>query len=170
LDAAKDFLDTWYSVPSAGYADYAGWERGQQPQTYCGSAITVDINSDKIWISLMRLGALTGCHQMNDRSFSWKGCQFPLCARCTGLLLGQLAGFLLFVFFIKFNIIFLLCLAVVSVIPLGIDGIGQLKKLWLSTNTRRLCTGILCGYFVTVFNMNLIMAAVKMIQIKLAGA
>ena len=29
-----------------------------------------------------------GCHQMATRSFFFKGFQFPLCARCTGILVG----------------------------------------------------------------------------------
>ena len=118
----------------------------------------------------MQLGAKTGCHQMRERSFFCKGCQFPLCARCTGLLLGQTAALFLFVFFAQFDLRFLLCLAVVSLLIMGIDGIGQLKKLWLSTNSRRLLTGMLCGYFVTVFNINFIIVIVKFIRIKYVGA
>jgi uncharacterized membrane protein len=110
----------------------------------------------EVWISLMRIGSKTGCHQMNDRSFSFKGYQFPVCARCTGLLLGQITGFLLSLFFIKCDIRLLFCLAVFSTLLLGADGVGQLKKLWLSTNPRRFITGILCGYFVTIFNIKLI--------------
>ena len=105
---------------------------------------------------LMRMGSKTGCHQLNDRSFSFKGYQFPLCARCTGLLLGQITGLLLSVIFIKCDIRPLFCLAVFSTLLLGADGIGQLKKIWLSTNSRRLFTGILCGNFVTMFNIKLI--------------
>jgi uncharacterized membrane protein len=124
----------------------------------------VVIDSDKktrIWISLMRLGSKTGCHQMNDRSFSFKGWQFPVCARCTGLLLGQIAGFILSLFFIKCDIRLLFCLAVFSTLLLGADGAGQLKKLWMSTNSRRLLTGILCGNFVTVFNIKLIVTLIR---------
>jgi len=93
---------------------------------------------------------------MRDRSFSFKGCQFPICARCTGLLLGQITGLLLSLFFIKCDIRLLFCLAVFFTLLLGADGVGQLKKLWLSTNPRRFITGILCGYFVTVFNIKLV--------------
>jgi uncharacterized membrane protein len=108
----------------------------------------------------MRLGSKTGCHQMNDRSFSWKGYQFPVCARCTGLLFGQIAGFLLSLFFIKCDIKLLFCFAVFSTLLLGADGVGQLKKLWISTNPRRFLTGILCGSFVTIFNIKLIVTLV----------
>ena len=42
----------------------------------------------KLWIKLMEIGAMTGCHQMPERSFFFKGYQFPVCERCTGLLIG----------------------------------------------------------------------------------
>jgi len=132
----------------------------------CGSVITVDVNSGKkykLWISLMLLGSMTGCHQMNERSFFYKGYQFPLCARCTGLLLGQLAGLLLVVFFLKRDIKLLFCLAAISTLLMGIDGIGQLKNFWQSTNLRRVLTGVLCGCFVTMFNITLILALVDFI-------
>jgi uncharacterized membrane protein len=114
----------------------------------------------------MRLGSKTGCHQMNDRSFSFKGYQFPVCARCTGLLFGQIIGFLLSLFFIKCEIRLLLCLAVFSTLLLGVDGLGQLKKLWTSTNPRRFITGILCGNFVTIFNIKLIVTLITGIGVK----
>ena len=104
----------------------------------------------------MRLGAKTGCHQMNERSFSCKSYQFPLCARCTGLLVGQIAALCLFMLFRQCDITVLLFPALVSVIALGIDGVGQLKELWLSTNLRRLLTGLFCGFFVTIFIANFI--------------
>jgi len=104
----------------------------------------------------MKLGAKTGCHQMSGRSFSFRGYQFPVCARCTGLLLGQIAGIPLSLFFIKCDIRLLFCIAVFSTLPLGVDGLGQLKKLWTSTNPRRLFTGLFCGLFVTVFIIRLI--------------
>ena len=37
---------------------------------------------------LMAVGHRAGCHQRADRSFYWKGRKFPLCARCTGVLVG----------------------------------------------------------------------------------
>ena len=117
----------------------------------------------------MRLGSMTGCHQMHERSFSFNGYQFPLCARCTGLLFGQITGLFLFVFYIKTDIRILLCLAVISTLMLGIDGLGQLKKLWLSTNTRRLLTGLLCGFFVTVFGIKLIIVLTGIVKTKILG-
>lgn len=39
---------------------------------------------------LMAVGHRAGCHQRADRSFYWKGRKFPLCARCTGVLVGYI--------------------------------------------------------------------------------
>ena len=43
----------------------------------------------KAWL-YQWLPIVFGCHCRADRSFFWRGRQFPLCARCT----GELAGFL----------------------------------------------------------------------------
>jgi len=104
----------------------------------------------------MRLGAMTGCHQLYERSLFFGKYQFPVCARCTGILLGQTAGIALLLLFIKLDIVWLLLSAAVSVVLLGIDGFFQLKGIWISTNFRRLTTGILCGFFVTGFFIRII--------------
>ena len=44
----------------------------------------------KIWAWFMRLGNRCGCHQREDRSFKIGEFQFPVCSRCTGILLGQI--------------------------------------------------------------------------------
>ena len=38
------------------------------------------------------LQILFGCHARPDRSFFFRGRQFPICARCTGELVGMLIG------------------------------------------------------------------------------
>jgi len=48
---------------------------------------------DKLWIAAMEwCGRYCGCHQMPERSFSVKGYQFPLCARCTPIMSRITAG------------------------------------------------------------------------------
>ena len=124
-----------------------------------GYAETVDTNSTagiKVWVFLMRLGATTGCHQLYERSLFFRKYQFPVCARCTGLFLGQMAGIASLLLFIKLDIVLLLLFAAVSAVLLGVDGFLQLKGIWVSTNFRRLTTGILCGFFVTGFFIRII--------------
>lgn len=89
----------------------------------------------------MRIGQTAGCHQLQDRSFSCQNYQFPLCARCTGVLIGQLI-MLIQLFIVRPNL--LICL-VGSGLML-IDWLLQYVKLLTSNNVRRLVTGILGGY------------------------
>ena len=109
----------------------------------------------------MKAGAATGCHQMYERSFHVKGFQFPLCVRCTGLVIGQFLGLVLFFTYIKFDFLILLSAALISILILGIDwsrpatrpgsaarGLGQLRSYLTSNNFRRLITGLTCGFFV----------------------
>lgn len=94
----------------------------------------------KIHGTLMEIGALFGCHQLPERSFFIKGYQFPLCARCTGLLLGYFIGTLIWVLK-KINIP--MCIIMCGV--MYIDWKLQDLQILLSTNIRRLVTGIVCG-------------------------
>ena len=111
---------------------------------------------DPFWIKLMKIGAATGCHQLNERSFSAFGYQFPVCARCTGLAAGQLLGLIASFFLLEKSILSLVFPAVISLLILGIDGIGQYFHKWESTNIRRLITGLLCGFFVIVLIVRVI--------------
>lgn len=87
------------------------------------------------------LRILFGCHARPDRSFFYKGKQFPICARCTGELVGIFLGILL-AFLIEipsFPVVLLLML------PMVFDGFLQLLTSYESGNIRRLITGILFG-------------------------
>jgi uncharacterized membrane protein len=87
------------------------------------------------------LHALFFCHRLPERSFFYKGNPLPLCARCTGILIGYLIG-MVYAFFIG-NISLLI--AFVLIIPLILDGGFQALGQWESTNMRRLITGLLAG-------------------------
>ena len=81
------------------------------------------------------------CHQRPDRSFFLKGKQFPVCARCTGVLIGYILGVMLAVVTsCRAYLWFLLML-----IPMIVDGGLQHFKNIESNNLRRLFTGILGG-------------------------
>lgn len=88
------------------------------------------------------LPRFTGCHRLPERSFKWRsGLPFPVCARCTGELIGMLVaaatGWLgqppLWALF-------------VMLLPLIADGTIQRLTRYESTNLRRLITGLLFGY------------------------
>ena len=96
---------------------------------------------DKKWIRLMEIGEALGCHQMPERSFFINGFQFPVCARCTGMMIGYILAIVLFVFDILFDC--LLC--VFLILPLVMDGVIQYKTQYISNNFKRVITGIMYG-------------------------
>ena len=89
----------------------------------------------------MRFGAGVGCHQKAERSFFFKGYQFPVCARCTGVLLGELLGVVLLLCGLRFHVLWTIAL----ILPLAVDGGLQLFGFLESTNIRRVITGTLAG-------------------------
>ena len=95
-------------------------------------------HAHKLFLSL---GHFLGCHQRADRSFFIHGKQFPICARCTGVFIGECIAtgsvrlfspsLLLLAFFC--GVMFL-------------DWFIQYIGVKESTNVRRLVTGVLGGY------------------------
>lgn len=90
---------------------------------------------------IYEIGDHSGCHQLPERSFFWKGRQFPVCARCTGVFIGQTLAVIL-AFIVKIpTLVSILFLSV-----MGIDWGLQESKIKESTNYRRLLTGVLGGF------------------------
>lgn len=87
------------------------------------------------------LPIIFGCHCRSDRSFNYNGKKFPICARCTGELVGIIISCSTYAF-LKPNI-YLACLLM---IPMVIDGFMQLLTSYESGNTRRFLSGIMFGY------------------------
>lgn len=99
--------------------------------------------SINIWMKAMTFFSdHWGCHQMPERSFFIKGYQFPLCSRCTGILVGEIVSIVAFLYGLTFSFLLYLCLG----IPAGIDGIVQFKTAYESNNIKRIITGFLLGY------------------------
>ena len=110
----------------------------------------------KIWLNLMRFGKQLGCHQKPERSFFFKGYQFPVCARCTGVILGEIVSiFCLFLFKIDWWILLLL------LVPMAIDWGLQFFNILKSDNIRRVITGILGGFSLTYLYYYLIISIIK---------
>lgn len=97
------------------------------------------------WSTIYQLGDIL-CHQREDRSFFINDNQMPFCARCTAILVGITVG-IVFMFFytIKLDNRFLY-LILIGIIPIGIDGLGQLFGAWESSNLVRVITGSLIGF------------------------
>lgn len=96
------------------------------------------------WNSVYATGDIL-CHQKADRSFFINDNQMPFCARCTAIWLGLAIGLGFMIFYkIELDEKFLV-LVFIGIIPIGIDGIGQLFHLWESNNFIRVITGLLIG-------------------------
>lgn len=93
------------------------------------------------WEWLMKVGAKIGCHQRADRSFFYRHTyQFPVCARCTGVIIG----YVLAVCSLMIPVPTILCLVFCGIMFL--DWLIQYLNICVSTNPRRLITGILGGF------------------------
>ena len=92
------------------------------------------------------LPVVFGCHCRADRSFFWSGKKFPICARCTGELVGMLFAAGLYALM---HCPVLVC--ALLMVPLLIDGFAQKLTGYESTNFRRFVTGFLFGIgFMTI--------------------
>lgn len=78
---------------------------------------------------------------MASRSFHVHGMQCPLCARCTGLLIGEVILAPLYIILLPQ----IWWVSLLLILPLAVDGIGQYLGFWISDNIRRLLTGLLGG-------------------------
>ena len=99
----------------------------------------------RLWKSVVEwldeVGEASGCHRIPERSFFYKEHQFPVCARCTGVAIGQLSAIII-------NILKPIPLQI-SIILLGIMGIDWgIQEIGIkeSNNLRRFITGILGGF------------------------
>lgn len=107
----------------------------------------------------MDIGAKMGCHQRADRSFYMKNYQFPLCARCTGIALSSVCGYIIF-----FKKKPRLLIGVLLTVPMMFDGIVQLAGIKESTNRRRFVTGILGGAGLVFIRLHLYRMIIRRIK------
>lgn len=96
------------------------------------------------------------CHRKPERSFFFRGHQFPVCARCTGFYISGILTIIIFRItsedfnyfnsnFNYFSTFLLLSISIALLLPTGIDGTTQLLNMSESNNTLRLITGLLGG-------------------------
>lgn len=98
-------------------------------------------NKIKLWAFFMRLGDRCGCHQIEERSFKYKGYQFPVCSRCTGILTGQILAIIMYILKIRIPIY----ISLIFLLIMFLDWYIQYKQIKKSTNVRRFITGNLAG-------------------------
>ncbi len=112
----------------------------------------MDIGFNKLLYSYLTIIPIPrGCHQLPERSLFYQGNQYPICARCTGVALGQLFGIisylLIFLFSVSdLNIKSMLFSTAILSVPMGVDWSIQYFFNIISTNKRRFLSGLICGF------------------------
>lgn len=96
--------------------------------------------NDLMWMKFMSIGSYLGCHQMPERSFYYNCYQFPVCARCTGVIVTSILALPLF-FLCRIPIIIAIFMSSI----MFFDWFLQYIKIKQSTNRRRLLTGLIGG-------------------------
>ncbi len=118
------------------------------------------VTRDELWQRAMELGAAAGCHQRADRSFFLGEYQFPICARCTGVFVGQTAALGMLAARKRLS----MWAAAGLLLIMGADWFAQYIGLRESTNIRRLVTGIMGGIGVVFIWASLVCAVIKLLK------
>lgn len=102
-----------------------------------GPAITIYVFNRKI--------SFCFCHRLEERSFKFRGYTFPLCSRCTGLILGIFFTMMLFLILGPQNPL----IGITLMIPFLVDSLTQFTKKRESNNILRFSSGTLfsIGFF-----------------------
>lgn len=93
------------------------------------------------WRVLFRLM----CHGRVERCLELFGAPMPICARCTGIYVGLLAGLFAFPFMRWLRERTMRAVAFIAIVPLGVDGVTQLLGFRESVNPLRIATGVIAG-------------------------
>ena len=111
------------------------------------------------WIKWMKIGHYFGCHQMPERSFFINGYQFPVCARCSGVILSLPVSLIL----MKMRKLTVKCAGLFIGIMLA-DWTIQFLKIKESTNLRRVVSGFLGGIGIHFYYFKMIRALYQLIK------
>ena len=98
-----------------------------------------------------------GCHQVPDRCFRFRGEPMPFCARCLGVVIGQTAALTLALWADLPG--YQHC--VILTLPMAVDWGLQRFSGVLSTNWRRLTTGLLGGFGLSSLMLKLIIETAR---------
>jgi uncharacterized membrane protein len=85
------------------------------------------------------------CHQRPERSFFFLGNQLAVCQRCAAIYIAFLAGTIAYPFIMKKDRMLDRMWLIIAIIPLAIDGFGQLIGFWESDPLKRVLTGSIVG-------------------------
>lgn len=85
------------------------------------------------------------CHGIPSRCLPLFGVPMPICARCTAIYLGLIAGAVVFRLVPRMSELAARAIAVAAALPMALDGGTQLIRLRESTNDLRVVTGLVAG-------------------------
>ena len=85
------------------------------------------------------------CHGRVERCLELFSVPMPICARCTGIYLGLLAGLFVFPMIPWLRERVMRVVAFIALMPLALDGVTQLTGLRESVNPLRVATGVIAG-------------------------
>lgn len=108
----------------------------------------------------MKIGRNIGCHQQSCRSFFYKNYQFPVCARCTGILIGEFFVAPIVLLLFGYNNVYL---NIILLLVMIVDGVLQYFNLLKSSNIRRFVTGLGAGYALTSLIVYLILFIINIL-------
>jgi uncharacterized membrane protein len=91
------------------------------------------------------------CHGIPTRCLLLFGVPMPICARCTAIYGGLIAGALFFRLLPRIRETTARIVVAVALAPLGIDGLTQLAHLRESTNALRVATGLVAGMAIALW-------------------
>ena len=117
------------------------------------------MNQNTVLTIVRRLCRLI-CHQIPERCFCYKGYLFPICARCTGIIITFTISLIL----LSIQVFISLPLSVFMLSIMCVDWSLQFFKIKESTNKRRFATGLIGGlglsytsYYVINFFVNYVL-------------
>lgn len=105
---------------------------------------------------LWRLPFRVLCHGIPHRCLFLFGTRMPICARCTAIYIGLIAGIAAFLIAPWLHERFLRIAAMAAVAPMAIDGFTQLLRFRESTNILRLATGFPAAFFFVMWALSAI--------------
>lgn len=101
-----------------------------------------------------RLAFRMMCHGIESRCLTLFGVPMPICARCTAIYIGLIAGILLFMALPAIEERAMRIALYVAVVPMAVDGLTQAVHLRESTNLLRLITGFIAAIAFSCWALN----------------
>ena len=94
------------------------------------------------------------CHGIPHRCLFLFGARMPICARCTAIYIGLIAGAAAFLIAPWIPTRLLRVTMWIALLPMAFDGFTQLARLRESTNTLRIATGFPAAFFFVMWAMS----------------